>query len=161
MNINITNHHFPQCTYTSKVEYIYIQICNHIIHISHNFISSIQVYNLPYFQIGNQLSHTWSLSLIYTFVHNLSLPVEPFGIKKDTRIVGRLVQCQRPRRGLTCNHISMPLSQTGSYTNQIRCQCPRHGLTRKHKSMPTSQTWSYTITHIGNPMSWHMYPIYS
>ncbi|KHG14202.1 putative polyketide synthase 14 [Gossypium arboreum] len=24
----------------------------------------------------------------------------------------------------------MPLSQTGSYTNQIRCRCPRHGLTR-------------------------------
>ncbi|KHG28023.1 hypothetical protein F383_34227 [Gossypium arboreum] len=28
-----------------------------------------------------------------------------------------IIQCQRPRRGLTCNHISMPLSQTGSYTN--------------------------------------------
>ncbi|KHG18908.1 hypothetical protein F383_26000 [Gossypium arboreum] len=38
----------------------------------------------------------------------------------------------------------MPLSQTGSYTNQIR---------RNHISMPTSQTWSYTRTHIGNPMS--------
>ncbi|KHG11842.1 hypothetical protein F383_04784 [Gossypium arboreum] len=27
--------------------------------------------------------------------------------------------------------------------------------------MPTSQTWSYMRTHIGNPMSWHMYPSYS
>ncbi|KHF98891.1 putative 16 [Gossypium arboreum] len=26
----------------------------------------------------------------------------------------------------------MPLSQTGSYMNQIRCQCPKHGLTRNH-----------------------------
>ncbi|KHG26077.1 hypothetical protein F383_32038 [Gossypium arboreum] len=39
-----------------------------------------------------------------------------------------------PRRGLTCNQISMPLSQAGSYT--------------KSNTMPTSQTWSYTITHI-------------
>ncbi|KHG22423.1 hypothetical protein F383_28305 [Gossypium arboreum] len=28
----------------------------------------------------------------------------------------------------------MPLSQTGSHTNQIRCRCPRHGLTRNHIS---------------------------
>ncbi|KHG20217.1 hypothetical protein F383_07060 [Gossypium arboreum] len=39
----------------------------------------------------------------------------------------------------------MPLSQSGSYTNQ---------LCRNHISMPTSQTWSYSITHIGNLMSW-------
>ncbi|KHG08910.1 Ribosomal RNA large subunit methyltransferase N [Gossypium arboreum] len=47
----------------------------------------------------------------------------------------------------------MPLSQIGSYTNQIRCQCPRHGFTRNYISMLMSQTWSYTRTHIKNPMS--------
>ncbi|KHG22811.1 hypothetical protein F383_04153 [Gossypium arboreum] len=46
----------------------------------------------------------------------------------------------------------MPLSQTESYTNQIQ---------RNQISMPTSQMWSYTRTHIGNPMSLHMYPSYS
>ncbi|KHG02506.1 hypothetical protein F383_23210 [Gossypium arboreum] len=38
----------------------------------------------------------------------------------------------------------MPLSETGSYTNQI----PRNNI-----SMPTSQTWSYMRTHIENPIS--------
>ncbi|KHG28267.1 hypothetical protein F383_12640 [Gossypium arboreum] len=31
-------------------------------------------------------------------------------IKKDTRIITHIVQCQRPRHGLTCNHILIPLS---------------------------------------------------
>ncbi|KHF97546.1 hypothetical protein F383_36807 [Gossypium arboreum] len=31
--------------------------------------------------MGDQLSHTCPLSLIYTFNHNLSLPVEPFRIE--------------------------------------------------------------------------------
>ncbi|KHG20674.1 hypothetical protein F383_24818 [Gossypium arboreum] len=38
----------------------------------------------------------------------------------------------------------MPLSQTGSYTNQI-CH--------NHISMLTSQMWSYTRTHIRNTVS--------
>ncbi|KHG28424.1 Type 4 prepilin-like proteins leader peptide-processing enzyme [Gossypium arboreum] len=29
-------------------------------------------------------------------------------------------------------HISMPLSQIGSYTNQIRRRCPRYGLTHNY-----------------------------
>ncbi|KHG07684.1 hypothetical protein F383_34258 [Gossypium arboreum] len=49
-------------------------------------------------------------SSFYTFDHCLSLPVEPFGIEYGTQIIIYIVQCQRPRRGLTCNHISMPLS---------------------------------------------------
>ncbi|KHG23305.1 hypothetical protein F383_08442 [Gossypium arboreum] len=39
-------------------------------------------------------------------------------------------ECQRPRRGLTCNHISMPLFQPGSYLHTyigITYRC--HGLT--------------------------------
>ncbi|KHG07000.1 (E)-beta-farnesene synthase [Gossypium arboreum] len=55
-----------------------------------------------------------------------------------------------PRYGLTCYHISMPLSQTGSCTKlnnnanvpdmvlhviTIQCQCPRHGLTCNHISV--------------------------
>ncbi|KHG14382.1 hypothetical protein F383_18386 [Gossypium arboreum] len=38
----------------------------------------------------------------------------------------------------------MPLSQTGSYTNQIR---------RNHISKPTFETWSYSRTHSRNPIS--------
>ncbi|KHG24998.1 hypothetical protein F383_03342 [Gossypium arboreum] len=52
--------------------------------------------------------------------------------------------------GLTCYHISMPLSQTRSYTKSnndanvpdmilhvitIQCQCPRHGLPCNHISV--------------------------
>ncbi|KHG21247.1 Signal transducer and activator of transcription 2 [Gossypium arboreum] len=37
-----------------------------------------QIANLPYFQIGNQLTHTDHFSSFYTFDHNLSLPIEPF-----------------------------------------------------------------------------------
>ncbi|KHG22717.1 hypothetical protein F383_02481 [Gossypium arboreum] len=56
--------------------------------------------------------------------------------KSDTMLMSQTwsytkqVQCQRPKRGLTCNSISMPLSQTGSYT--------------KSDTMLMSQTWSYT-----------------
>ncbi|KHG25045.1 Protein NLP5 -like protein [Gossypium arboreum] len=40
----------------------------------------------------------------------------------------------------------MPLSQTGSYTNEIRCRCPRHCLTHNHILIPMSQMWSYIVT---------------
>ncbi|KHF99626.1 hypothetical protein F383_38444 [Gossypium arboreum] len=50
-------------------------------------------------------------------------------------MIAYIVQCQCPRRGLTCYLISMLLSQTGSYMNQIQ---------RNHISTPTSQTWSYS-----------------
>ncbi|KHG25250.1 hypothetical protein F383_00975 [Gossypium arboreum] len=55
-----------------------------------------------------------------------------------------------PTCGLTCFHISMPLSQTRSYTKSIndanvpnmvlhvisiQFQCPRHGLTCNHISI--------------------------
>ncbi|KHG03945.1 Galactokinase [Gossypium arboreum] len=40
----------------------------------------------------------------------LEIPIEPFGINKDTRIAHKLIQCQHPRRGFTCNQILMPLS---------------------------------------------------
>ncbi|KHF97951.1 ATP-dependent RNA helicase MRH4, mitochondrial [Gossypium arboreum] len=67
--------------------------------------------------------------------------MEPFRIDKDTRIVKKLVQRQRPRRGLTCNHISMPLSQTGSYTKITnRRQRPRRGLTRITYQNPILRT---------------------
>ncbi|KHG26773.1 hypothetical protein F383_32990 [Gossypium arboreum] len=36
----------------------------------------------------------------------------------------------------------MPLSQIGSYTNQIRCRCPRLGLTHNHISK------SYVMTYV-------------
>ncbi|KHG20126.1 hypothetical protein F383_13975 [Gossypium arboreum] len=64
------------------------------------------------------------------------------------------MECQLPRRGLTCNHISMPLSQTGSYSHTYikityRCQCIKCDLTRTHISMP----WSYSHITYWNPMS--------
>ncbi|KHG17336.1 hypothetical protein F383_23060 [Gossypium arboreum] len=37
--------------------------------------------------------------------------------KLDIYIYIYIIQCQRPRRGFTCNHKSMPLSQTGSYSH--------------------------------------------
>ena len=43
---------------------------------------------------------------IHLFIHFLEMPVEPFKINKDTQIVKKLLQCQRPRHGLTRNHIS-------------------------------------------------------
>ncbi|KHG11078.1 Galactokinase [Gossypium arboreum] len=51
-----------------------------------------------------------TISHDYSF---LGMPVEPFGFNKDTQIIHKLVQRQRTRRGLTCNQISMPLSQKG------------------------------------------------
>ncbi|KHG05077.1 hypothetical protein F383_30839 [Gossypium arboreum] len=51
-----------------------------------------------------------------------------------------IIQCQRLRRGLTCNHISMPLSQTGSYL---------YTYIEVHISMP----WSYSHITYQNPMS--------
>lgn len=53
--------------------------------------------------------------------------------RKDTDTHKR-VQCQRLRHGITCNSVSMPLSQTGSYMNS--------------DTISMSQTRFYTIFKI-------------
>ena len=100
-------------------------LCLHICHAS-----------FPYIFHRDRVFHIQKFSMIQTYLHRLYISYTQSQIlyaiirrvRNDTD-AHKQVQCRRPGRGLTCNSISMPLSQTGSYT--------------KSDMMPIFQTWSY------------------